>query len=133
AQLRRCISLPDNAQTIEGEQIIHMLDVFRSGSDESRQTAGGHDGSGFPHLFEQALQDAIHQTEIAIVEARLQTAYRRATDDADGFADVHAWQSCRLFKQCVGGNPNAGADYAALIFSFGRYAIEGGGRTEIHD
>src|SRR5690348_3582686 len=60
-RLRRSVSFPDNAQTLESEKLIDLLDVSRSRSDQRGEAASGHDAGAFAGLIQQQLQNAIHQ------------------------------------------------------------------------
>ena len=128
----RSISLPDEAQTVQCEKIIHVFDIFRSRSNQRCQPAGGHTVVSLPHFLQQSFQNAVDQSEIAVIKPGLQAAHGGAADDARRFADIHPRQTRGTFEQGIGRNSDSRTDHAALILALGGHAIEGRRRAEIH-
>src|SRR6267142_5304737 len=57
--LRGQIPFPDDAQPVEGEQVVHGLDVFGVVADHPRQAAGGEDFGFFAELLQKTFDDSI--------------------------------------------------------------------------
>src|SRR5579872_7625057 len=127
------VSFPDNAQTIQGKEVIYLLDVFRSGTDHGPEAAGGEYFCFGAKLGQQKFEDAIDKAEIAVVQTRLQTSNCVCADDAGRLANFHAWQPSGAGEESVCRNANTGTDDSAEIFALGGDAIEGCRGAEIHD
>ena len=69
------VSLPDNAQSFERQELIHMLDVLRPFADHRSKAAGREHSRLCAQLREQQFEDAIHQSEISVIKTRLQAAH----------------------------------------------------------
>ena len=112
------ISFPNGAQTFESEEIVDILDEFRSGPDHRTKATGRDHVRLLAQLREQQFQNAIDESEISVVEARLQTAHGIRSDHAGRLANLNAGKPCSAFEKSIGRNADAGADHAAEIFAF---------------
>src|SRR5882724_9991577 len=126
------VTLPDNAQAFESEQVVHAGDVHRAASDQFGEAAGGDDFCLLAHLVQQSREDSVYQAEIAEVKARLQAPDRGRADDAIGLADVDARQARGALEQRFRADAEAGGDDAAEILAIFGDRVEGGGGAEIH-
>jgi hypothetical protein len=88
------VALEENAQAVECEQVVDLLDVARIGGDEVRKAAAGDDarlavlvGAEFG---ENALDDAVDEADVAEVNSALQMADGVGADDLGGALDVDA-------------------------------------------
>src|SRR5882724_6664460 len=128
----RCgVSLPDDAQAFEREQIVDGCDVFRRGTNQRGEASGSDDLRLLAHFLEQVFEDAVDQAKVSVVKPRLQAADGIGADDAGGLANVDARKSGSSFKECIGGNSNSWTDHSAHVLGLGGNAIEGGGGAEI--
>ncbi len=127
------VALPDEAQALESQEVVDVLDVLRSFADHGAKATGGEDLGLRAQFVEQKFEDAVDQTEVTVVEAGLQAAYGVGADHAGGLANFYAWQAGSAREECVGGDADAGADDSAQVFAFGRDAVEGGGGAEVDD
>src|ERR1700675_1909181 len=127
----RLIPIPDDAQSLEGKKLVYLFYEVRSGANQSSETSGRNYARLFTHFIHQALEDAVDQSEIAIVKSGLQAAHRIRSDHARGFANLYSWQACRALKQRVGGNANAWTNDSAHVLALLRNAIEGRRRAKV--
>src|SRR2546430_6536815 len=122
---RRCnppwrrIPFPDDAQPFEREEVVHLLDVFRSSPDHRAQSAGGNHLRVFAQLLKQKLENAIHQPEIPVVKPGLQASDRIRPDHASRLANLDSRQPRGATKQRIGRDADTGRDYSSQVFSFG--------------
>src|SRR6266404_3682140 len=126
------VPLPDEAQTFEREQIVHRLDVARTSTDERREPTGGDYLRRAAQFGNHAFEDAIHQSEIAVVQPALQVLDGVDADDTLGLAHFDALQARGAGEERVGGDADAGRDGAADVFALRRDDVEGGGGAEVH-
>src|SRR5271157_4883097 len=61
------IAFVNNTQPFEGQQVIDLANVFRSAAHERRQATGGNDLHLAAELGHQPRQDAVNQSDIAVV------------------------------------------------------------------
>src|SRR5205823_4121497 len=79
---RLVVPLPDQAEPLEGEVWVDLLDRPGMRDDQLRQPAGGDRGGVRPELATDRLDDAVHLTGEAVDDTRLQARNRRLPDDA---------------------------------------------------
>ena len=74
------VALEENAQAVESEQVVDLLDVTRVGGDEMREAAAGDDARRLvrlgAELGEDALDDAVDEADVSEVDAALQVRRR---------------------------------------------------------
>src|SRR5271167_4750075 len=78
----RLIALVDDAQPFQGQQVIDLANVFGAAAHQSGKAAGGDYGHVVIQLRDQPLQNAVNQSEVAVVQARLNAV--------DGVGGQHA-------------------------------------------
>src|SRR5947209_318654 len=92
------IALPDDAQAIKGQQVIHSFDVFGMLANELGQTTSGDDLGIRAKLFQEALYNAIHQSEIAEEQSGLDAGHSVGADDLAGLANIYEWKTGSMFE-----------------------------------
>ena len=117
AGARGPVALEENAQAIEGEHVVDLGDVARVGGDHARQAAGGDHARLLAQLGEDALEDAVDEADVAVVEAALQMADGVGADDLGGALDVDAAEAGGAGEERVGAEAEAGSDGAAEVFA----------------
>ncbi len=138
ARARGAIALKENAQAVEREHVVDLLDVARVGSDHARQAAAGDDarrllGVG-AKLRKNALDDAVDEADVAEVNSALQVADGVGADDLCRALDVDAAQARGAREERVGAEAEAGRDGAAEIFAARGDHFKFCGRAEVdHD
>ena len=98
----RLVAIPDDAQSVEGQKFVDILDEARCGADQRSQTAGRNHARLLSEFIDQALENAIDEPELAIIKTGLQTAHGRRTDHPRGLANLHARQARGALKERVG-------------------------------
>ncbi len=83
-------------------------------------------------LGDHALQNAVHQPDVAVVKAALQVRNGVGADDLGGALDVHAAQPRGAREERIGADAQARRNGAAQVLALGRDHVEGGRRAEVH-
>src|SRR3954469_2072034 len=125
-----CVALPDNAHALERERVIDCGDVLGAAGNKGCESAG-RDGLEWTDLRLESLEDAIHQSRVAVVEAALDAVHRVGADHASSLADINARQTRSAREECFGRNSDAGSDDATEIFALGGDDVEGGCCSEV--
>ncbi len=85
-------------------------------------------------LGHDALEDAVDQSDVAVIEAGLEVGDGVGADDFGGALDVHAAEAGGAGEQGVGADAEAGGDGAAEVFAACGDDVEGGRGAEVdHD
>src|SRR5260370_19126831 len=99
---RRRIPLPQNSQTFECQEFVHLLNELRSRPDQCGEPSRRNHFRGLSKFSGQSLQDTVHQSEITVIKARLQTADRGRANNSGRFADIHSLQAGSAAETSVG-------------------------------
>src|SRR5215831_9182126 len=105
ARARMTIAFKQDAEAVEREQVVDLANVMRVGGDHASQAASSDHAGLLPKLGEDALQYAIDQADISVVEAALQVADGVGSDDLCGPLDVYAAQPGSARKERFGAQP----------------------------
>src|SRR6185436_13521339 len=126
------IAIVDELQAHEGEHGVDPADELGAGGDEVGLAAGRDDRLDVRHLGEQPLQDAVHQADVPVVDARLHGARRVLADQLGRLAHVDPVEARGTGEQGLGRDHDARRDDTARVLPGGVDQIERGGRAEIH-
>jgi len=80
-----------------------------------RETPGSDDTRLRAQLGDDAVEDAVDQADVAVVEAALQVAHGVGADDLGGALDVDAAQPCGAGEERFRAEPEAGRNDAAQV------------------
>src|ERR1043165_7629361 len=100
-------------------------------ANQAGQTAGGHYFGVRSKFVDQALQNAIHQAQVAKEQACLNAADRGAANDLGGLANIDQRKARRVLKESARGNADAGRDDAAKVLAFAGNCVKGGCGAQI--
>ena len=84
-----------------------------------RQSARGNDPRFLAQFGDHAFDDAIHQADVAKVEAALQMCNGVGTNHFGRALDVYAAQPRCAREERIGAEAEAGSDGAAQVLAFG--------------
>src|ERR1700679_2753979 len=133
AALAVVIALPDEAEAVEGEGLVDLLDEAGVGGDEPGEAAGGDGFGGGAELGDHALEDAVDLADGAVVEADLDVVRGVGADDLGGLFDFDAGEAGGAGEERVGGDADAGSDGAAEKLALGGDYIERRSRADVDD
>src|ERR1700678_1711841 len=97
------------------------------------ESAAGNDARLGAEFGDDAIQDAVDQSDVAVVKAALQMADGVGADDLGGPFDVDAAQAGGAGKQRIGTQAEAGGDDAAEILPAGGNDLKFRRRAEVDD
>ena len=127
------VALKEDAEAVEGEEVVDLADVAGVFCDHAGQAAGGNDAGLVAEFGEDALDDAVDEACVAVVQARLQMADGVGAYDFGGALDVDAAETGGAGEERFGAEPEAGSDGSAEIFAFLGDDFEFGGGAEVDD
>src|SRR5579875_3556919 len=127
------MTLVDGAEPVKGKGIVDVLNVFGVACDEMGETAGGDADSGWAEFGDHALEDAVDDADVGVVEAELEVIDRVAADDFCRTFDFDAGQAGGAGEEGVGGDVEAGGEGSADEHTFGGEDVEVGGGAEVDD
>src|SRR5579885_2481936 len=76
------VALPDDSQPFQCQKFVDMLDVLGPSADQTGKPARSQNAGVMPHFRKQFFQNPVHQAEITVVKARLQTCYSIRANDS---------------------------------------------------
>ena len=133
------VALEDDAQTAEGEGLVDQGAVAGAFGDEAGEAAGG-DGvdaragrEAGVEMLEHAVEDAVDEADVAVVEADLDVVDGACADDLGGAFDVDAGEAGGAAEEGFGGDAEAGRDGSAEELAAGGDDVEGGGGAHVDD
>ena len=92
------VPFPNNAQALEGQELVDEFNIPRSPGNERRLPAGRNDARAFAKDAFDALNNAVHHVCIAVKEPGLQRLHRIGADDFSRVLDLDPEQSSRARK-----------------------------------
>src|SRR5260370_19333054 len=104
----------------------------RAVGDEGPQTAGGDYVWRSTNFVNHSFQDAINQTDIAVIQTRLHCFDAGRTDDLPRTLNLDPRQFRRAFEQRICRNRDSRRDYTTKVLAFRIHRVERRGRAEIN-
>ena len=123
----------DQAQAVERERLVYVVDEVGGGRDERGQAARGDDARAAAQLLDHAPEDAVDESRVAVVEAGLNRGHGRGPDDLVRALDADAREPRRARKERVGRDRDARRDDAAEVAPALIDDLEVRRRAEVHD
>src|SRR5574341_1239737 len=122
----QCVPFINDSQSFEGQEFIHGIDAGALRSDQRRQSAGGGDLGRRADLLLHAPHDAVHQTDIAEENTRLNRLHGITADDFVRPDDLDPGQLRGTLKQRLHRYGTPRSDGAAYVLAFLRNMVDGG-------
>src|SRR5947199_1278828 len=133
---QRCLPVPlvDQLEAGQRQVGVDVADVFRAAGDQGRLAAGGDDPLDVGDLGQQALEDAVDEADVAVVDAGLHGGGGVAADQLGGLADVHPVETRGVREEGFGRDADPGRDDPPHVLPRRVDHVEGGGGAEVdHD
>src|SRR5450631_4755945 len=92
------VALVNDAQAFESEQVVHFADVLRTTAHQRSQSAGGYHFYIVTEFGDQALENAVDQTEVPVVQTGLQAVHRVGGQYARRLTNIDAGKSGGALK-----------------------------------
>ncbi len=92
--------------------------MLGSTGDQLRKAACGYGLSSGAEFGDHAFEDAVDQTDVAVIQADLDVVDRSCSDDLRGLLDIDAGKTRRSGKQRIRGDAKAGSNCAAEKLAF---------------
>ena len=84
------ISFVDKTQPGQSQHLVDGVDVLGSTGDELGETAGGDRACPGAKFSDHAFEDAVDQTDVAVVKTKLNVIDGPGSDDFGRFFDIDA-------------------------------------------
>src|ERR1700736_27332 len=112
------IAFVDEAQPGQGQHLVHCVDMLGSTGDQLRKTACGDGPGSGPKFGDHAFEDAVDQTNVAVVKTNLNVIDGPCSNNLRGLFDIDAGKTSRSGEQRIGGDAKTGSDCAAEKLPF---------------
>src|SRR4051794_23140015 len=102
------VAFEENAQAFEREHVVNLRDIARVAADLSRQAASGDDLHFTAQFLHHALEDAVDQANVAVIQAALKVRDGVGADDLLRALDIDAAEPGGARKERIGADAEAG-------------------------
>src|SRR5678815_319292 len=127
------ITLVDDAQPFQGEELVHLLDAARLASDEARKAAGGDHPDREAQLPAHALADPVHHAHVAEDQPGLHRVHGVLPQHRGRTGELDPRQLGGVLEQRLHGDGDPRADAPAEVLALRVDGVEGGRGPEVHD